>query len=297
MRAHRRFGYTLAEILVVTAIIGVLIGILLPAVQKARDAAARTKCANNLHQLVIAAHQYHDNSRSLPAGMRYQNGKDSFQLMSWLTQLLPYLERQDLWSSAVDSYKSSPNPIEPSPHADLSTVVNAFVCPSDPRALDVQIAQRQQIPVALTCYLGVEGRDLDSLDGVLFVDSSVRMTDIRDGTSCTLLAGERPASADYQFGWWYAGAGQGFTGSADMVLGVEEQDIVPYSSVPCLPGVYKYGPGAVTNQCDMFHFWSLHTGGANFAFADGSVRFLSYSAAPLMPALASRAGGEAVEAP
>jgi prepilin-type processing-associated H-X9-DG protein/prepilin-type N-terminal cleavage/methylation domain-containing protein len=53
----------------------------------------------------------------------------------------------------------------------------------------------------------------------------------------------------------------------------------------------------ITNQCDMFHFWSLHTGGANFAFADGSVRFLNYSAAPLMPALASRAGGETVEAP
>jgi prepilin-type processing-associated H-X9-DG protein len=67
---------------------------------------------------------------------------------------------------------------------------------------------------------------------------------------------------------------------------------------PCFPDVvFEHGPGQITNQCDMFHFWSLHTGGANFAFADGSVRFLTYSAAPLMPALASRAGGEAVEAP
>jgi prepilin-type N-terminal cleavage/methylation domain-containing protein/prepilin-type processing-associated H-X9-DG protein len=297
MHSHRRAGYTLVETLVVIAIIGVLVGILLPAIQKVRDLAARTKCANNLHQLAIAAQQYHDNFGSFPAGMRYRNGKDQFQFMSWLTQLLPYLERQDLWSSAEDAYQKSANPVEPSPHPGMSTVVPAFACPSDPRALDVQFAQRNKIPVALTCYLGVEGKDLYSLDGVLFVDSAVRMAEITDGTSCTLLAGERPPSADFQFGWWYAGAGQEFTGSADMVLGVEEQDVVPYSLVPCLPGVYKYGPGDVTNQCDVFHFWSLHNGGSNFAFADGSVRFLNYSAAPLLPALASRAGGEAAELP
>jgi prepilin-type processing-associated H-X9-DG protein len=126
------------------------------------------------------------------------------------------------------------------------------------------------------------------------------MADISDGTSQTLFAGERPPSADFQFGWWYAGAGQLFTGSADMVLGVHERNVLPLSigyAYGCPPGPYSFGPGRMSNQCDMFHFWSPHNGGgANFLFADGSVHFLSYSAAPILPALATRSGGEVIPA-
>jgi prepilin-type processing-associated H-X9-DG protein len=164
----------------------------------------------------------------------------------------------------------------------------------DGRTVRAQMAPKDQFPVAFTCYLGVEGKDVYSQDGVFFKDSNIRMADISDGTSQTLLAGERPPSADFQYGWWYAGIGQKFTDSADMILGVEEQNIMPVTAGSCPPGTYAFEPGTIGNQCDMFHFWSLHSGGAHFLFADGSVHFLTYSVAPLLPALASRAGGESV---
>jgi len=82
-----------------------------------------------------------------------------------------------------------------------------------------------------------------------------------------------------------------------MVLGAQELNVLPYTIAPCLGGRYSYGPGEITNQCDIFHFWSMHAGGANFLFCDGSVRFLRYSAVSVLPALATRAGGEAVDVP
>ena len=110
---------------------------------------------------------------------------------------------------------------------------------------------------------------------------------------------ERPPSADFQFGWWYAGTGQRFTGSADVVLGVREPNLQPVTvGSPCGPGSYPFAPArGFDDPCGMFHFWSPHPGGANFLFADGSVRFLKYSADPILPALATRAGNEAVAVP
>ena len=148
--------------------------------------------------------------------------------------------------------------------------------------------------MAFTAYLGVEGQDFTRNGGLLFLDSRVRLADVTDGTSATLLAGERPPSANGVLGWWYAGWGQAKNGSAEMVLGVREWNV--YDNT-CWPGPYFYSPGRVDNPCDAFHFWSLHSGGANFLFADGSVRFLPYSAAAVMPAVASRGGGEVVDLP
>jgi prepilin-type N-terminal cleavage/methylation domain-containing protein/prepilin-type processing-associated H-X9-DG protein len=288
-------GFTLVEMLVVIAIIAILIALLLPAVQQVRDAAARTQCANNLHQIGLATHQYHDSHRVFPTGMRWRNWKDPYLYMGWATQLLPFLEQQQLWTITQQAYQQSPWPFRNPPHAGLSTLMPTFVCPADPWTAQVQIAKRDKFPVALTDYLGVEGKDLETMDGVLFRDSQVRMADITDGTSQTLLVGERPPSPDFQFGWWYAGVGQKSTGSADVVLGVQEENIMPVFAGSCPPGSYSYGPGNFYNQCDMYHFWSPHTGsGAHFLFADGSVHFLGYSVAPLMPALASRSGGEVV---
>jgi prepilin-type N-terminal cleavage/methylation domain-containing protein len=225
---HPRYAFTLLELLVVLAIIAVLMGLILPAVQRVRDAAARVSCANNLHQLGLAAHQYHDTMGSLPPGMRSPAVRNQpYPFASWLTMLLPYVEQGNLWNATVTAYRQSRSPFKNPPHVGLATVVPTFACPADPRSRQVQFAPRDKFYVALTSYLGVEGRDLYSCDGVLFRDSAIRFADITDGSSNTLLAGERPASADLQFGWWYAGAGQRFSGSAEMVLGVREPNLMP----------------------------------------------------------------------
>ena len=99
-------------------------------------------------------------------------------------------------------------------------------------------------------------------------------------------------------GWWYAGWGQAQSGSVDIVLGVSEVnsgDGFLGAAANCWRGPYFFSPGSVQNMCDPFHFWSLHPGGANFLFCDGSIRFLAYAQAPIMSALATRAGGEVVE--
>jgi prepilin-type N-terminal cleavage/methylation domain-containing protein len=300
MRTVNRYGvyhaaFTLIELLVVIAIVAVLLGLLLPAVQKVRDAAARVKCANNLHQIGLAAHLYHDAMGSLPPGMRSPAFRNQpYPYASWLTMLLPYIEQGNLWKATVAAYRKARSPYKNPPHIGLATVIPIFACPADPRADQVQFAPRDKFNVALTSYLGVEGQDLYSKDGLLFRDSAIRFADITDGMSNTLLAGERPASSDFQFGWWYAGAGQRFSGSAEMVLGVREPNLLPVMKGSCPPGIYSYAPGSLKNQCDMFHFWSPHIGGAFFLFEDGSVHFIPYAAASLLPALASRDGGESV---
>ena len=293
MRLHRR-AVTLIEILVVIAIIAILIAFLVPAVQRMRAAAQRAECGNNLKQIGLAVHQYHDHNGRLPAGMI---GKDPYRFASWLTYLLPYVEQQNLGRVTQAAYQKSPSPFNSPPHVGLATVIPTFVCPADDRAGQPQIAQKNNYLVAFTSYLGVSGKDLTTKDCVFFRDSYLRIADITDGTSSTLMAGERPPSADFQFGWWYAGAGQKFTGSCDMLMGVYEQNALPVMAGSCAPGSYPFGPGNARNQCDMFHFWSEHSGGAHFLFADGSVHFVSYSVGPALLALASRAGNEAVNLP
>jgi prepilin-type processing-associated H-X9-DG protein len=131
----------------------------------------------------------------------------------------------------------------------------------------------------------------------------VLITDIQDGTSNTLMVGERPPSSDLILGWWFAGAGWNAAGTGDVILGVRDyQDpaVSGYdgSTAPACPvGPYHFGPGRVDNPCDTFHFWSFHTGGGNFVMGDGSVRFINYSADDLMPALSTRANGEVAVIP
>jgi prepilin-type processing-associated H-X9-DG protein len=122
------------------------------------------------------------------------------------------------------------------------------------------------------------------------------MADITDGTSNTLLVGERMPSRDLEYGWWFAGAGYDNSGTGDVVLGA--RDVGYASDMGCLPTSQWVGlrPGRTDVTCDQVHFWSLHSGGANFLFADGSTHFLSYAADSVLTALASRNGAEAVGA-
>ena len=287
----RRGAFTLIELLVVLAIIAILMGLLLSAVQKVRAAAARTQCQNTAKQLGLALHLHHDARHALPPGHRSPRHPDRMPYSGWCVSVLPYLEQPALAAQAEAAYRTNPNPFRP-PHANLRTVVPALLCPTDSRVLTAQTSLRTNNVVAFTSYLGVAGLDAASTrNGVLFQDSATRFADITDGTSNTLLLGERPPSADFQFGWWYAGVGQQLTGSADMVLGVREPNLqLVTSGSACGPGRYPFAPASgLSDPCGMFHFWSPHPGGANFVFADGGVRFVSYSADAIMPALASRA--------
>jgi prepilin-type N-terminal cleavage/methylation domain-containing protein/prepilin-type processing-associated H-X9-DG protein len=283
----RRPAFSLIELVVVIAILGIAMGLLLVAVQRIRGRADQMRCAHNLREIAIALHNYHATHAVLPPGCTSRRGKPLYPFVSWVARLTPYIERNDLWQELVRAYQADSDFLDDPPHSARATVVTSFLCPSDSR-------DRSPAGFALLAYLGVEGRNLETKDGVFFMDSAIRMADITDGASNTLLIGERPPSARMNFGWWYAGWGQNMTGSVDMTLGAQELNVSGVEGGNCEKGPYSFSEGQLSDQCDAFHFWSLHPGGANFAFADGSVRFLSYSAESVLPALATRSGGEAV---
>ncbi len=294
-RIALRRAFSLVEVLVAMAILALLFGMTAAAVQRVRAAAAKAKCSNNLRQIALAAHQYHDQGKALPQGTELPQGSGSMPYACWQAKLLPFLERADLWRITVSAYRTDPDFLHNPPHVGLSTPVVFFSCPADARTASVPILA-DGIGRALTSYQGSEGTRSSRRDGVLFLGSAVQLSDVKDGTSSTILAGERPPSPDFIFGWWYAGWGQDKDGEGDAVLGSRTLNLRnKYPSCPL--GPYAYSVGSLTNPCDTFHFWSLHSGGANFAFVDGSVRFLSYSADSILPALATRSGNEVVEIP
>jgi prepilin-type processing-associated H-X9-DG protein len=151
----------------------------------------------------------------------------------------------------------------------------------------------------MTCYLGMTGRnwlDFQTGDtGVLGLYPSrlgVKITEITDGASGTLLIGERPPQRDLYWGWWRGVDYDSLMWAINPKAGAANwfnQD-----GTPCnFPAIFS--PGNINNDCDVNHYWSQHIGGSNFAFCDGAVRFLAYTAGPIIvPQLATRAGGEVV---
>jgi prepilin-type N-terminal cleavage/methylation domain-containing protein/prepilin-type processing-associated H-X9-DG protein len=287
----REVGFTLLELLVVIAIVGIVIGLTLPAIQRVRDRAAQTVCRNNLRQMGLALHQYHDAKHLFPPGTRGRRD-ERFPFQSWQASLLPWLEQDALWHQMVEAYTKERVFWKPIHTPMRASVVRLYICPADGRTIGYP--QPENWPSAFSHYMGVAGAA--TYGGMLYIDSRVSMSLVSDGTSNTLFVGERPPSPDDRFGWWYAGIGQLGNGSADAFLLVRERNQT-FRAPTCPNGPYHFGPGEADDQCDMFHFWSQHIGGAHFLFVDGSVRFLRYDADALMPALATRAGRETVTVP
>ncbi len=301
---HRR-GMSLLELLVVVAIIGVLVGLTLAAVQSVRAAAARADCQNRLRQLVIAAHTYHAAHRHFPEGVAYPFSKSDEDArtrhagLSWHTSLLPHLEQDALWREAWAAHTVQASGESP-PHAAVAAhSITTFRCPSDARSIgryDYEPAASQDPPWGLTNYLGVSGSGFDRDDGSFHPNRRVSTAGLTDGTSNTLFIGERPTGPHGYGSSWYSGWGTLRYFKGQLMPIDETWANLPVERTVCPTPRTVFQAGKYDDPCHHNHFWSLHPGGANCAFADGSVKFLRYSAASVLPALATRAGGEAVPA-
>jgi prepilin-type N-terminal cleavage/methylation domain-containing protein len=312
-----RTGFTLIELLVVIAIIAVLIGLLLPAVQKVREAANRAKCQNNLKQIALACHNYENTYEEFPPAVAESGNK------SWLVLLFPYIEQSAVFQGMQAGNRSS-----------FGTTFPLLYCPSDPRPNTPFPANGGTWPLGCTWYVGVAGLDWnDALttiygspayaqynqvppdpgrSGILTqtwtinFDSSGnylsdayhggKISQVTDGLSNTVMIGERPPAPNKSNGWWSDGDVGG------VLIGVAETTRYNtmsgdgYSTGTSCPSPAYFGPGDNTNFCSYNHFWSWHTGGGNFASGDGSVRFLPYSANQILIPLSTRTGGEVVDA-
>jgi len=301
-----RQGFTLIELLVVIAIIAVLIGLLLPAVQKVREAAARMSCSNNLKQIGLACHAYHDVFSALPPGNITDGSGSANYYGNWAILLLPYIEQQNLYKKFVPTkvcWDAANQPV-------VQAIVKPYTCPSDvnpSQLIKPESGNGSGVQFRTGSYRACSGMTNKANDGNAFFDisgcdlpanlrgalhmvgakglSNESLTRITDGTINSLLAGEYTTRthANRTTFWGYS-----YTSYA-------ESCVVTFSSNPygndydaC---VKAFGTSA-SDSCK--RAWgSFHTGGSNWVMCDGSVRFISQSVSPtILGAAATIANGE-----
>jgi len=312
---------------VVIAIIAILIGLLLPAVQKVREAAARSQCSNNLHQLALAAHNFHGAYQRFPAGVNlpistqsgavfptnalYTSGKipnppEPGRFISWAEALLPYIEQDNLQKNLNLTQREYANCN--GPNSTGAQVVKILICPSDKLTAQVTTYTTGGVTYyfGMNSYMangGTKSWYLDNTyrpDGMLFINSSVRMEDVKDGTSNTFLFGERYHDDPV---WNTGGTNITNLGGWAWANYNAPEDYIGSTPVPVnylLPLGTQLGYPNYPEDLRTCAFGSGHSGGANFAMADGSVRFLSLTSTadlPLLQALSTRQGGEPVSVP
>jgi prepilin-type N-terminal cleavage/methylation domain-containing protein/prepilin-type processing-associated H-X9-DG protein len=292
-------AFTLIELLVVISIIGLLVALLLPAVQAAREAARRTQCVNNIKQIGLALQNYHGSFQVFPPGYVSKfdaSGNDTGPGWGWAAMLLPQMEQRSLF----DTINFGTSIETAASQTGRLVLIGGYLCPSDsapPSWLATMrnasgVATQSICQVATANYVGVYGTSDPGIDGdgTFFRDSSVGLRDITDGTSQTIIVGER--SQNFGQATWVGSV----TGA---VLFPVDNDGIGYPRAETAPGMVlghaggRYGPGnpgAEVNQ-----FYSHHPGGVDFLFADGHVAFLKTTLpSPTFKALTTRTGGETI---
>jgi prepilin-type N-terminal cleavage/methylation domain-containing protein/prepilin-type processing-associated H-X9-DG protein len=297
-QASWRNGFSLIELIVVIAILGLLMGLLLPAVQSVRQAGYSISCKNNLKQIGLATINYEMTYHQIPpypvniiCNQTLVEVNHPHRAMSWRVALLPFVDQQSVWDATATAYATEFTGSKNQPHVALATVVKVFVCPADGRLSSPQRISGNRL-VAYSSYMGVDGElDLGHsaiYPGIFFLKRFQRVT---DGLSNTIMIGERPPPDSFQAGNWYTSY------EYEQYAGPSHSMTIPDLPLivgdPC-PGNVVYRFGRTIDPCDRYHFWSLHFGGANFVFGDGSVRFLLYSSASIIRALATASKGDVV---
>jgi prepilin-type N-terminal cleavage/methylation domain-containing protein/prepilin-type processing-associated H-X9-DG protein len=318
----RRKGFTLIELLVVIAIIAILIGLLVPAVQKVRAAAARIQCSNNLHQLALASFNYEGNVHWFPAGInipantqytasgtlfgstlaKYGPAPIPNQFISWPEALFPYLEQDSLYKQLNLSQNQYAN-LTRNPSGPGAQPIKSLVCPADILPPSDVVVGFSGYYFGIISYGGCAGTvstfyPAATRDGVFYINSATRVSDVLDGTSNTIFFAER---FHYDPNWATAsGGGADITTYGGWVWTNPNamEDLMLGTEVPINWMIPAGQTGFAVTDPRLNAIGSGHTRGANVCMGDGSVHFLSDSInLSTLQALGTRAGNEVVSLP